>query len=129
MRSTDPAKSGFTLLETLIAFTVFSLFLIAVHKSFVTGVKSEAKAEWSNEIGQAMRSEFARIEAGLVPGPFYDKDLFERYTMEVRISPAPDNFGDVPMHSGTLKLVRIRVHDGSGGNALEMRRLMTPEVP
>lgn len=126
MPSTDPSKSGFTLLETLIAFTVFSLFLIAVHKSFVTSVKGEARADWSNEIGQAVRSEFALIEAGQVPGPVYRKEILDHYILEVRIVDAPNVGGGVSMHTGNLQLARLKVHDGAGKVSVELQKLLSP---
>jgi Tfp pilus assembly protein PilV len=127
MRSTDKSNAGFTLIETLIAFTVFSLFLIAVHKSFVFGLKAEATADWSDAIGQAVRSEFARVEAGVSLESAYRRDLWDGVSLKVDVVPLPLAGGDVPIKTGNLKVVKIRVQDQKKNPVLDFQKVVFME--
>lgn len=124
MRSTEGSKSGFTLLETLIAFSVFSLFIIAVHKSFVTGIKAQDAANWSNEIGQVVRSEFSLIEAGLIPGRTYSKRVFQRFQLEIKISDLVFDRTSFSINEGFLQLATIEVEDIDEGVSNEFKKII-----
>lgn len=127
MQSTEKTKHGFTLLETLVAFTVFSLFMIAVHKSFVSGLKGQETANWSNSVGQAVRSEFALIGAGLAPGQSYEKDLFGRYVLEVSISSVPAGASAVPINASFLRIAVINVRDTSDDSSFRFQKIVFME--
>ena len=127
MRSTDGARAGFTLLETLIAFSVFSLFLIAVHKSFVFGLKAEASSEWSDSVGQAVRSEFALVEAGLQPAESYERELWSDVSLKVEIDVLPVPDGNVPMTFDAMRVVRIRVLETGKDPILAFQKIVFQE--
>ncbi|MBG6166903.1 Tfp pilus assembly protein PilV [Labrenzia sp. EL_195] len=125
MRSTEKSGAGFTLLETLIAFTVFSLFIIAVHKSFLTGIKGQEASGWSNAIGQVVRSEFALIEAGSVSALSYTRDISDTYRLEVEISPLQDAKGAVPLEQSSLRVARITVRNLKEDATVTFRKIIS----
>lgn len=109
MRFISGNKNGFTLLETLIAFSVFSVFVIAVHKSFVSGLKGQETASWSNMIGQMVRSEFALVEVGLPTVRTYEKKLGDDHRLEVEISELPLDQILVPVSGQGVFEVTVKV--------------------
>lgn len=125
MRSTEKSRAGFTLLETLIAFTVFSLFIIAVHKSFLTGIEGQEASGWSDAIGQAVRSEFALVEAGSAPALSYTKDISDIYRLEVEISPLQVARGAVPLEQSSLRVARITVRDLKEDGTVTFRKIIS----
>ncbi|WP_306143133.1 type II secretion system protein J [Roseibium sp. MMSF_3412] len=125
MRFTSQSRAGFTLVETLVAFTVFSLFIIVVHKSFLTGVKGQDASSWSNAVVQVIRSEFALIEAGEIDARDYRKNLKGRYLLEVQLAKLPVRAGAVPIEATRLYLASINVLEPDTGSSLTFRKIIS----
>lgn len=125
MRSIRQSKAGFTLLETLIAFTVFSLFMIAVHKSFLTGVRGQDASGWSDAIGQAVRSEFALIEAGAISAMSYSKILGDTHRLNVELTELSVSGGSIPLAPSGLNIARIDVTKLDDGSMITFRKIVT----
>lgn len=61
------SEAGFTLMETLVAFAIFSLSVVAILQSYSLSARSQARAQASQEtaefLGQLMSTVEARLDA------------------------------------------------------------------
>lgn len=58
-------EAGFTLMETLVAFAIFSLAIVAILQSFSTSTRAQVRAGASIESGELLSRLLASVEARL----------------------------------------------------------------
>ncbi|MGV2974294.1 type II secretion system protein J [Roseibium alexandrii] len=124
MPSTRNGKGGFTLLETLIAFAIFGMFFIAVHKSFRTALTGSTAAVWSDTAGQAIRSEVALIQAGGVQDTSYRKAYSDTLELDVTISAMLSIDSNFPLDAKSLRQVTLVAIDQADNTKSEITLLV-----
>ncbi|QDG74405.1 prepilin-type N-terminal cleavage/methylation domain-containing protein [Labrenzia sp. PHM005] len=117
-------KGGFTLLETLIAFAIFGMFFIAVHKSFRTALSGSTEAVWSDAAGQAIRSELARIQAGAAEKTVYRTAYSDTLQIDVTITSTPSIDRNLPIDTKSLRQVTLVAIDSQDNTRSEMSVLV-----
>ncbi len=103
MRHRDEA--GFTLMETLVAFAIFSLAIVAILQSFSASSRAQVRAQASIESGELLARVMASAEARLDgPGEVQGEEGGLRWHLS--IAPAGND----------LLAITAQVEDGFGRN-------------
>ena len=87
-------ESGFTLMEVLVAFAIFSLSIIAVLQSYASSSRSKARSHASMDAGRLLSRLVSSVEARLDgPGSVSGVEGGLQWTLEV--SPLSDNLLEI----------------------------------
>ncbi|WP_300392652.1 type II secretion system protein [Henriciella sp.] len=104
MRRGRAGEQGFTLMETLVAFAVFSLSMVALMQSYASSSRSQARSEASLESAGLLSDLLATVEVRLDAPGVTSGETREGFEWTLSIEPAG---------SGLLK-IRAVVRDPYG---------------
>lgn len=99
-------KDGFTLVELLIAASIFSLILISLYSAFQAGILSYKRIDSAFEVYQAARIIFNRIESDLKNSFLYsaDESRFKGEAQAIEFFSAIDTFEKGSIYPGACRI-------------------------
>lgn len=119
-------EAGFTLLETLVAFTIFSVVLVTIYESLSTSVRGEAEARSVLSSAQIAKSVMAEVGLSipLVEGTLSERESegFEWSLQIQRVGPPASSRNNA--HLMQLYRLNLSVQNSSGGTFVFRRTML-----